>query len=96
MVAAVVVMLLIIGGGLTTQIASQGGDATFPWVIRTTSNPEASVLDVVPWQAEQLFLLVGFVLFNLVGAAVTAAVVVWLLHRQVKRARSAQDGASAK
>lgn len=83
-----VILVLIVGGGLTAQIASQGGTATFPWIIRTTSNPDASVLDMTPWKAEQLFLLIGFILFNLVGAAVTVTVVFWLLHRQVKRVKA--------
>lgn len=86
-----VILLLIIGGGLTAQIASQGGTATFPWTIRTTNDPDASVMDMTPWKAEQLFLLIGFILFNLIGAAVTVAVVFWLLHREVKRVK-AQDG----
>ena len=87
-ILAFVILLLIIGGGLTAQIASQGGTATFPWTIRTTNDPDASVMDMTPWKAEQLFLLIGFILFNLIGAAVTVAVVFWLLHREVKRAKS--------
>jgi hypothetical protein len=81
---------LIVGGGLTAQIASQGGTATFPWVIRSTDNPDASVMDMTPWKAEQLFLVIGFILFNLIGAGVTVAVVFWLLHRGVKQVK-AQD-----
>lgn len=83
-----IILLLIIGGGLTAQIASEGGTFQIPAVIRTTSNPDASVLDMTPWKAEQLFLVIGFVLFNLIGAAVTLAIVFWLLHRQVKRAKA--------
>ena len=83
-----ILLLLIIGGGLTAQIASEGGQFQIPAVIRTTSNPDASVLDMTTWKAEQLFLLIGFVLFNLIGASVTLAIVFWLLHRQVKRAKA--------
>ncbi len=90
-----VILLLIIGGGLTAQIASQGGIFQIPAVIRTTNNPDASVLDMTPWKAEQLFLLIGFVLFNLVGATVTLMIVFWLLHRQVKRVKAEGDAPPA-
>lgn len=89
-----VILLLIIGGGLTAQIASQGGTFQVPAAIRTTNDPDASVLDMTPWKAEQLFLVIGFILFNLIGAGVTVAVVFWLLHRQVKRVKT-EGGRSA-
>jgi hypothetical protein len=83
-----IIIILLIGGGLTAQIASQGGTFQVPAVIRTTDNPDASALDMTPWKAEQLFLVIGFVLFNLIGAAVTVAVIMWLLHREVKRVKA--------
>lgn len=89
-----VIMLLLIGGGLTAQIASEGGTARIPAVIRSTDNPDASALDMTPWKAEQLFLLIGFVLFNLIGASVTAAVVIWFLHREVRRVKSSGDASA--
>ncbi|HEX2907025.1 MAG TPA: hypothetical protein VHO69_09210 [Phototrophicaceae bacterium] len=87
-IIGVVLAVLIIAGGLTAQMAADGGTATVPWVIRTTSNPDASVMDMTPWKAEQLFLVIGFVLFNLLGAGITVMLIFWLLHRQVKRVKS--------
>ncbi|MBI5666613.1 MAG: hypothetical protein HZC41_01280 [Chloroflexi bacterium] len=95
-ILAFVLLLLIVGGGLTAQIASEGGTFQVPAVIRTTNNPDASVLDMTPWKAEQLFLVIGFILFNLIGAAVTVAVVFWLLHRQVKRVKAEGGGQPAR
>lgn len=95
-ILAFVLLLLIVGGGLTARIASQGGTLQVPAVIRTTSDPDASVLDMTPWKAEQLFLVIGFILFNLIGAAVTVTIVFWLLHRQVKRAKAEGSAAAAR
>jgi hypothetical protein len=39
------------------------------------------------WKAEQLFILVGFILFNLIGITVTIALVMWYFDRGVRRAR---------
>ncbi len=87
-IVAVVIMLLIIGGGLTAQIASSGGNFSIPGAIKQTNNPDGSVFELLPWKAEQLFLFVGFILFNLIGIGVTLAVVFWLLHRAVKTTRA--------
>jgi len=77
-------LLLIIGGGLTAQIAQQGGRDAIPVFVITTDNPDASVFESVPWKAEQLLLLIGFLLFNLIGIGVTIALIMWFLNRQVK------------
>jgi hypothetical protein len=86
-----VLLLLIIGGGLTAQIAQQGGRDAIPVFVIQTENPDASVFDSVPWKAEQLVLLVGFLLFNLVGMGLTIGLVMWFLSRQVKNARGAVE-----
>lgn len=80
-----VVIVLIVGGGLMSQMASQGGTVSIPGVIRQTDNPDASALDMTGWKAEQLFLAVGFILFNLVGMAVTIMAIFWFLNWQVKK-----------
>lgn len=85
---AALVVVLIVGGGLTAQIAAGGGTANFPWVIRSTANPDASVLDMTPWKAEQLFLVVACVVFNLIGAGLTVMLVIWFLNWQVKKAQA--------
>ncbi len=84
LIVVVVIVILIIGGGLTSQIASNGNQLAIPGVIRQTNNPDASALDMAPWKAEQLFLFVGFILFNLIGIAVTLMAVFWFLNYQVK------------
>ena len=84
-------LLLVIGGGLTSQlIASQDGGVV-P-VLTQTVNPDASPTSMLPWKAEQVFLLVGFILFNLIGIALTIALVIWLVDRGLKRgARAASS-----
>ena len=87
------VILLIIGGGLTAQlIAGDGLNALF---ITQSSIPDASTLSTAPWQAEQLVLFVGFLLFNLVGMAVTIMIVIWFLHRGVTKARAEESPESS-
>ena len=84
LIVVVVIVILIIGGGLTAQIASNGNQLAIPGLIRQTNNPDASALDMAPWKAEQLFLFVGFVIFNLVGIAVTLMAIFWFLNWQIK------------
>jgi hypothetical protein len=85
LIVVVVIVILIIGGGLTAQIASNGNQLAIPGLIRQTNNPDASALDMAPWKAEQLFLFVGFILFNLIGIAVTLMAIFWLLNWQIKK-----------
>ena len=86
-------LLLIIGGGLTAQIAQQGGRDAIPVFVIQTDNPDASVFESVPWKAEQLLLLIGFLLFNLVGIGVTIALIMWFLNRQVKSVHGSEPPA---
>jgi|FLYN01.1.fsa_nt_gi hypothetical protein len=83
-------LLLIIGGGLTAQIAQQGERDAIPVFVVQTENPDASVFEARPWKAEQLVLLVGFLLFNLIGIGVTLALVMWFLSRQVKSVKGGE------
>lgn len=83
-IIAGVVILLLISGGLTMQLMVGGGPN--PLFIEQVSSADASTLEAAPWQSEQLVLLVGFILFNLIGMGVTIAVVMWFLHRGVKQA----------
>jgi hypothetical protein len=83
------ILVLVIGGGITAQIAQQGSGA-IPVFVQQTENPDASVFEAVPWKAEQLFLLVGFLLFNMIGIGATIALIMWFLNRQVKSVK--QDG----
>jgi type III secretory pathway component EscV len=89
------VVILIIGGGLTSQLISEGAGGVLPGVIKQVESPNASVMVVEGWKAEQLFLLIGFILFNLVGIAVTLAIIMWFLNRQVKEAKAAAASGGA-
>ena len=80
---AVLVIILLAGGGLTSLLQSGGLDSFF--IVQTTA-PDSSVLTAAPWQTEQLMLMVGFLLVNLVGMGLTIGIVLWLLHRGVRRA----------
>lgn len=84
LIVGVILVVLIVCGGLSAQIASNGNQLAIPGLIRQTNNPDASALDMAPWKAEQLFLFVGFILFNLIGMAVTLMVIFWFLNYQVK------------
>ena len=93
LIVVVVIVILIIGGGLTAQIASNGNQLAIPGVIRQTNNPDASALDMAPWKAEQLFLFVGFIIFNLVGIGVTLLAVFWFLNWQIKKVKAQPSSA---
>lgn len=82
-----VLLLLVIGGGLTAQLISSGQGGIIP-VLRQTDNADASVSEVVPWKAEQLFLAIGFILFNLIGMGLTITLIIWLLDRGLRKSRA--------
>lgn len=86
------VIILVAGGALTTVLSSSDLTDLLP-VLRQTNDASASTMDVLPWQAEQLFLLIGFILFNMIGIGATIALIVWLLNRQilVAKATTAED-----
>jgi hypothetical protein len=89
----VILVILIIGGGMTSMlIGSNGG--VLP-ILTTTTVPDASPTIVLPWKAEQFFLLVGFIVFNLVGIAVTLAVIFWAIDRGLRRNRASATNTPA-
>lgn len=83
-----VILVIVIGGGLTMQLAGGGTESVIPGVYRYTDSPEASVLDVTPWQAQQMFLLVGFLVVNMIGIGLTLALIMWFLDRQVRTVKA--------
>lgn len=89
----VALFILIAGGGLTMQLVS-GGGSLLP-VLQQVSAPDASPTTVLPWKAEQFFLMVGFILFNLVGIGATLAVLFWLLDRGLRRSQTEASSESA-
>lgn len=75
---------MVIVGGLVTVISNAGGiDAVLPY-LETTSDTSASTAYAEGWQAEQLFLLIGFLVINIVGIGATIAGLMWFLNRGVK------------
>ena len=89
----VALFMLIAGGGLTMQLIS-GGGSLLP-VLQQVNAPDASPTVVLPWKAEQFFLMVGFILFNLVGIGVTLAALFWLLDRGLRRSRAEASSENA-
>jgi len=81
----VLVVLLLVGGGLTTLLISSNG-AVLP-VLQQVGAPDASPTTMLPWKANQFFLMIGFILFNLVGIAVTLTVILWFVDRGVKKSK---------
>ncbi len=87
------VLLLVIGGGLTSLLSSSSSGTVLP-ILQQTDAIDASRTVMVPWKANQFILLVGFIVFNLVGIAVTIAIILWFVDRGVRKSRAeAQDAA---
>lgn len=62
-ILAVLVVILIAGGGLTSQLASGGESFQLP-VLKQTNNPDGAPEVLTSWKAEQLFLVIMFILFS--------------------------------
>ena len=75
-------VVLVIGGAVTLLLSDGGSLLPF---IQQTSNPGASTSEIEGWQAEQFFLLVGFLVTNMVGIGLTIAALMWFLNRGVKQ-----------
>ena len=72
------VIIMLIGGVLTSGLING-----VPTIIQT-DNPDASVFQATPEQANQFIIWVVFVLVNVVGAGLTLAFVFWFGNREVK------------
>jgi hypothetical protein len=81
-------VVLGVGGALTSLISAEGATNLIPGVLTVTRHPEASVSQFGGSQGLWFVLMVGFILFNLAGAAATGAAIFWFLSRQVKRAKA--------
>lgn len=90
----IVILIVLIGGGaLSTQLLN-GDASSFPAAVIQTSDIESSVFQAAPWQAQQFFLFVGFLVFNLLGIGITIALILWFLNRGVARARATEPESS--
>ena len=79
---AFLVVVTIIGGVLTSGMWFE-----LPF-IKQTAEPMASVFEAPGEKALWLFAMIAFIIFNVIGAGLTIALVVWLLNREVKIANS--------
>jgi len=86
LILGALLVVVVIGGGLTSYMAANNSTLPVP-VLTTTENPDASTTTMLGWKAEQLFILVSFLIFNLVGIAVTVALVIWYVDRGIRRSR---------
>lgn len=82
----VLIILLLAGGGLSSLLIATGGQV-LP-ILQQVAAADASPTTMLPWKANQFFILVSFVLFNLVGIAVTLAVVMWVIDWGLKRGKA--------
>lgn len=82
----VLVVLLLAGGGLSSLLIATGGHV-LP-ILQQVAAPDASPTTLLPWKANQFFILVSFVLVNLVGIAVALAVVMWVIDWGLKKGKA--------
>lgn len=88
-IGILVILLAIIAGGGFLTAAFQGGvePTSIPGAKVQCADPACSVFVSEPWQTGQFLLLVGFVLFNLIGIGATLAILFWFLNKQVANAK---------
>ena len=90
----VLIVLLLAGGGLTSMLIASSGQV-LP-ILQQVSIPDASPTTVLPWKANQFFILIAFLLANLVGIAITIGAVLWLLDWGKKKSQAEAKEAAAK
>ena len=88
----VLILVLLVGGGLTSLLISSSGNV-LPFLVQVNA-PDADPTTMLAWKANQFFIFIAFVLFNLVGIAATLGILIWLIDWQLKRSK-ADAGAKA-
>jgi hypothetical protein len=88
-----VIIVLLLGGALTSMLIATGGHV-FP-VLQQVGSLDASPTTILPWKANQLFILISFVLINIIGIAITLCVIFWLVDWGLKRSKAAAVTAAA-
>ncbi len=83
-------VLLAVGGGLTSLIAAQGAGGIIPGLLETTTRAEGSVSQFGGNQGLWFFLLIVAIVFNLVGASLTGALIFWFLNRGIEESKAAE------
>lgn len=81
-----VIIVLLLGGAITSMLIATGGHV-FP-VLQQVGSLDASPTTVLPWKANQLFILISFVLINIIGIAVTLCVIFLVVDWGLKRSKA--------
>lgn len=95
---AILVVILIVGGSLTSQLASSGEGFQLP-ILKQTDNPDGSPEVLTSWKAEQLFLVIMFILFSpfppgLIPMAIGIMVLMIVLDWGVKSSKKTKGRSS--
>ena len=88
----IVILVLLFAGGALTTMFSGGGSSGLISPIQQTEDPAASTMQAESWQAEQLFLLVVFVVLTVGGIGFGTAIVMWYLHREISEVKAMPVG----
>ncbi|MDE2750547.1 MAG: hypothetical protein OXI34_16445 [Chloroflexota bacterium] len=78
---AIILVVLLAGGAITSNLLSSD------LAIQQTTDPSGDFLTATPDQAVAFILVTGFIIFNVIGAGLTLAILFWLLNRQVTAVR---------
>jgi hypothetical protein len=81
-ILAGLLIITIAGGVLTSGLGFE-----IP-IIQQSNDPAASFFEATPNQSLYLLLMIGFILFNVIGAGLTFAFLFWIGNREVKRAKA--------
>ena len=95
--ALLIVILAILGaGGTLTALTSGDWTATsIPGAKVQCADAACSTFLAEPWEAGQFILLVGFIVFNLIGIGATLALIFWFLNKQVASVKGDNQAAAA-
>jgi hypothetical protein len=95
--ALLIVILAILGAG-GTLTALTGGDwsaTSIPGAKVQCADAACSTFLAEPWEAGQFILLVGFIVFNLIGIGATLALLFWFLNKQVASVKGGTQPAAS-
>lgn len=91
----IIIAILGAGGTLTALTGNGWSPAAIPGAKQQCADAACSVFMAEPWEAGQLLLLVGFILFNLIGIGATLALLFWFLSKQVANVKGTSGGDAA-
>ena len=82
----VLIVVLLVGGGLTSLLIASSGQV-LPFLNQVNA-PDADPTTMLAWKANQFFIFIAFILFNLVGIAVTIGILMWVIDWGLKRSKA--------